>query len=115
MKTNYAAGHSAEKKAAEYLMRQGFRIRGINWKTRYCEIDIVAEKSKTIHFIEVKYRLSDSQGKGFDYITPRKLRQMRFAANMWTQQNSWAGDYCLGAIEISGGDFKVDTFVYDWI
>lgn len=105
--TNYQTGHDAEKEAAVYLVSEGFKIKELNWKTKYCEIDIVAEKDKTIHFIEVKYRAKAHQGDGFAYITPQKLRQMEFAAKMWLQQHEWDGDCMLTAIAASPDGFEV--------
>src|SRR5688500_13259101 len=81
--SNYSAGHRAEKTAAEYLTYKGFTVRELNWKTRYCEIDIVAEKNNALYLVEVKSRTNNKQGIGLDYITPKKLRQMQFAAEMW--------------------------------
>lgn len=98
--SNYLTGHSAEVRAAEYLKQKGFNIRELNWKTKYCEIDIVAEKAKAIYFIEVKYRRTQNQGYGLDYITPKKLNQMRFAAEIWVNSNKWIGEYQLAAISI---------------
>jgi len=102
--TNYQAGHDAEKAAAEYLEQQGFRVHELNWKTRYCEIDIVAEKDKIIYFVEVKSRASLSQGSGLDYITAKKLRQMSYAADMWVANHDWAGDYQLAVVAIDQGE-----------
>lgn len=106
--SNYSAGHNAEVTAADYLERLGFKILQLNWKTRYCEIDIVAVKSKAIYFIEVKYRNNDKQGHGLDYITVGKLRKMTFAAEMWVNTNQWDGEYQLAAIGIDGRDI---TFI----
>jgi uncharacterized protein (TIGR00252 family) len=108
-----ATGQQAEQAALEYLDQQGYKIIGQNWRTRWCEIDIVAEKDKRVHFVEVKYRASSSQGSGLDYITPRKLRQMRFAAEMWVQNHNWRGDYGLSALEVSGPTFQVTDFLPD--
>lgn len=107
--TNYAAGHAAEVRAAEYLKSDGFKIRELNWKTRYCEIDIVAEKDKAVYFVEVKYRRTQNQGSGLDYITPKKLNQMRFAAEMWVNSNRWNGEYQLAAVAIDGNEISVVT------
>lgn len=104
MISNYLAGHSAEVRAAEYLKKRGFKIRELNWKTKYCEIDIVSEKDKAIYFIEVKYRRNQNQGFGLDYITPKKLNQMRFAAEMWVSNHGWTGEYQLAAIGIDEKD-----------
>lgn len=108
--SNYTAGHDAEKQAAEYLSQHGFRIRELNWKTKYCEIDIVAEKDKSIYFVEVKYRQNNRQGYGLDYITPKKLGQMRFAAEMWVSANHWQKDCQLAVVSIDG---EAITFLED--
>lgn len=102
--SNYVAGHAAEVRAAEYLKQQDFKIRELNWKTKYCEIDIVAEQDKTIYFVEVKYRRSSGQGYGYEYVTPKKLQQMRFAAEMWVQNNHWNGPYQLAVVSIDGSE-----------
>jgi len=101
--TNYATGHKAEEYAAKYLQKQGYKIVALNWKTKYCEIDLVAKKDNVIYLVEVKYRQNDRQGRGLDYITPKKLKQMKFSAEMWVENNNWSGDYCLAALEIDSG------------
>lgn len=98
--TNYRVGHDAEKRAAEYLKQQDFKIHELNWKTKYCEIDIVAEKDKAIYFVEVKSRKTSSQGYGYEYVTSKKLQQMRFAAEMWVQSNKWPGEYQLAVVSV---------------
>ena len=109
--SNFSHGRASEEAAVEYLKLQKFEIVEQNYRTRYCEIDIVANKNKTVYFVEVKYRQSSVQGTGLDYITPKKLKQMRFAAEMWVQEHDWKGDYELSAIEVSGKDFKVVEFI----
>jgi Holliday junction resolvase-like predicted endonuclease len=104
MTTNHQAGHDAEQRAADYLASQGFEVVELNWKTRYCEIDIVAKKAKTIYLVEVKSRKNSYFGSGFDYITPKKLGQMRFAAEMWVQNHSWSGDYRLAALSVDASN-----------
>ncbi len=106
--SNHQSGHDAEKQAAEYLQKQGFKIHELNWKTKYCEIDIVAEKDKSVYFVEVKSRRSSSQGYGYEYVTPKKLQQMHFAAEMWVQHHNWGGKYQLSVISIDDGEI---TFI----
>ncbi len=106
--TNYSVGHAAEQRAAHYLKTEGYKIIELNWKTKYCEIDIIAEKDKTVYFVEVKYRRNDKQGYGLDYITSKKLRQMEFAAEMWVSNHNWQTDYCMAAMGI---DDQEVTFV----
>ena len=104
--TNYQTGHDAEKSAAEYLKVQGYKILELNWKTKYCEIDIVAQKDKRIYLVEVKSRKTLLQGSGMDYITYKKLNQMKFAAEMWVSDNRWDGDYQLAVVSIVAGQVE---------
>lgn len=113
--TSFTTGRQAEQAAAEYLVRQGYTVLEHNWRTRYCEIDIVAQKGKAVYFVEVKYRGSDGQGTGLDYITPKKLSQMRFAAELWLQSHDWNDDCCLAAIELTGPTYEVTDFIDDII
>jgi len=109
--TNYATGHSAEKVAADYLNDHGYKVLEINWKIPAAEIDIVARKTETVYFFEVKYRLRPAQGGGLDYITSQKLRHMRRAAELWCAHNHWEGTRSLAAIEVSGLDYDVTALV----
>jgi len=110
--TNYAHGHAAEKVAARHLQQQGYKVYALNWRHPRAEIDIVAQESSgPLLFIEVKYRETARQGGGLDYITPKKLQQMRFAAELWVAQHHYSGEYTLGAIEVSGTDYAVTDFL----
>ncbi len=81
--TTRTIGNNSENTAAEYLVRNGHVIVARNWRTKWCEIDIVSEKAGTLYFTEVKHRKNDKSGDGFDAITPTKLRQMAFAAELY--------------------------------
>lgn len=111
--TNYETGHTAEKVAAEYLQAHGYTIVEMNWRHKRAEIDIVAQKRPRFRkpgplvFFEVKHRKTDHQGRGLDYITPKKLEQMHFAAELYVSSSKYAGEYVLGAIELSGPDYVV--------
>lgn len=104
-------GRQAEMAAAAYLKGQGYSIIDQNWRNRWCEIDIIAQKARVLYLIEVKYRQSEQQGTGLDYITPRKLEQMYRAAIWYVTESGWSGDYSLAAIELTGHDFTVTAFI----
>ena len=99
-------GHQAEVAVAKKLKADGHEILNLNWRTPRCEIDIVSLKDGAVYFTEVKFRVGASQGSGFDYITPKKLRQLAFAAEMWVAENNWSGDYRLVGAEVSGLSFE---------
>ncbi|MGY4893443.1 MAG: YraN family protein [Candidatus Saccharimonadota bacterium] len=81
--TTKLIGDKAETLVVAYLERLGYRILERNWRTRYCEIDIVAAKNTLLYFVEVKYRSSSAQGGGFTAVTPAKVSQMGFAARLY--------------------------------
>lgn len=85
--TTKQTGDRAEEVAAEYLRELGHEIMERNWKTKFCEIDIVSRKDDTIYFTEVKYRRQTNQGGGIAAITPAKLRKMKFAAELFEVAN----------------------------
>lgn len=111
--TTFDVGRQAEAAAAAFLERKGCIIVDQNWRTRWCEIDVIAQRSDVIYFCEVKYRSTTKQGTGLDYITPKKLSQMRFAAEMWVHQRPWRGEYSLCAIEVTGPEFQITGVVKD--
>jgi uncharacterized protein (TIGR00252 family) len=101
-------GKEAEEEVAEYLSRLGYKIIDRNWNTKWCEIDIVAKKSDCIYFVEVKYRASDTAGSGLEYITTKKLQQMKRAAESWVLLNDWEGEYVLSAAEVTGPELNIE-------
>lgn len=110
MNTTYI-GQKAEIAAAGYLEMRGYEILERNFRRPRCEIDIIARKDSVIYFVEVKYRVNDDQGGGLEAITATKLRQMQFAAELWIQEEKWAGQYQLAAIELTGKDFTVMAYI----
>ncbi|HET8690265.1 MAG TPA: ribonuclease HII, partial [Candidatus Saccharimonadales bacterium] len=54
-----SGGQRAETAAADYLSLNKFKVLDRNWKTRWCEIDIVARSGDKVWLVEVKYRSSD--------------------------------------------------------
>ncbi|MDO8336050.1 MAG: ribonuclease HII [Candidatus Saccharibacteria bacterium] len=110
-KITSTAGRIAEDAAATHLEGLGFRIIDKNWRTKLCEVDVVAQKDSIVHLIEVKYRKIASHGDGLNAITPKKLKQMKFAARVWQHWHSHNGDIQLDAISMSGTPPVVDDFL----
>lgn len=104
-------GRSAESAVLAYLQKNGYKLIAQNWRTRWCEIDIVMEKKAVVYMIEVKYRKTNTWGDGFAAITPKKLEQMHFAADLWVQSDNWQGDYRLMAASVYGADYTIDKII----
>lgn len=104
-------GRQAETAAKLYLEMRGYNIVEQNYRRPRCEIDIVAKKDGVVYFVEVKYRRNDEQGSGLDYITESKLKQMKYAAEIWVEDYKWKGSYQLAAVEVSGKGFLITSFI----
>lgn len=69
---NILAGRKGEKRAVQYLKRQGYHIVELNYRSRFGEIDIIAKKNGTTHFVEVKARSSARFGRGYEAVNQAK-------------------------------------------
>lgn len=106
-----SAGQLAEEAAANHLSSLGYQILDRNWKTKWCEIDIIAEREGRIYFVEVKYRKNNKQGTGIEYVTRAKQRRMKFAAELWLSSHDNYDSAVLSAIGLSGQPIIVDEFI----
>lgn len=94
-------GRVAEQAVAEELVRQGFVVLERNWKTKWCEVDLIAEKAGVVWLIEVKYRQTVKFGDGLEYIGSQKLRHLQLAASLWANMRRYDGELTLGAVAVT--------------
>lgn len=78
--TKKETGSSGEKLAADFLKQHGYKILDLNFRTRFGEIDIVAQDSDTLVFVEVKTRSSQAFGLPEEAVGYRKLQHLLKAA-----------------------------------
>ena len=110
-KTTKRIGDDAEDIAAYFLETKGHTILERNWKTKFCEIDIISLYNNTIYFTEVKYRNNHQQGGGLAAITKAKLQQMTFAAQAYADIHNIKSDVRLAVISLSGKFPTVDDYL----
>lgn len=79
-----AKGRLAETAAAMLLRLKGYRILAQRYVAPGGEIDIIARKSGTLVFVEVKLRQSLEDARLA--VTPRNQSRLRSAANSWIAQ-----------------------------
>ena len=74
-------GNKGEDKAAKYLKKQGYKIIERNYNLPCGEVDIIAQKNKTLVFVEVKYRTNaDAFGGPIGAVTKAKQKRVINAA-----------------------------------
>jgi len=76
-------GPEGEQIAADYLVRQGYRIIERNYRFHRNEIDIIALQKETLCFIEVKTRFSSAKGHPAEAVTLQKQREIIKAARAY--------------------------------
>lgn len=110
--TTKSIGDKAEGVVADFLKTKGHVIIERNWRTKFCEIDIVSQKDNTVYFTEVKYRKNAQQGGGFAAITKTKLRQMKFAAEFFALKHDLKDtNLRLSVADVAGSNFLIGEWL----
>lgn len=95
-------GEWGEAQAAAFLVQKGFRILERNFRTRFGELDIIAEKDGFLVFVEVKTRKNDHFAKAREAVTKTKQQKLRITAELWLQQHPTALQPRFDVIEVYG-------------
>lgn len=80
MLTTSRAGKIGEDFAVSLLKKQGYKILARNFRSKFGEIDIVAEDRDTLVFVEVKTRWNKNFGDPAEAVVPWKLKHLERAA-----------------------------------
>lgn len=97
-------GAWGEQQAAEYLRRKGYKILAVNFKCRFGELDIIAQKGRTVAFVEVKTRKSGDFALAMEYVDQMKQEKLRKTAALWISQQEWEGRVRFDVIEVYAGE-----------
>lgn len=90
--------------ARHYLEEQGYKIIEQNYKTKYAEIDLIAEKSggffgnKSLVFVEVRTKVGEQFGSPEDTINKAKLWKVLQNAKSYSAFKRWQGQERIDAI-----------------
>ena len=80
-------GAWGEKAARLYLEKRGWHTAATNFRTRFGEIDIIAENAQYVIFAEVKTRKNARYGLACEAVTPAKQAKIIAAAQAWLQEH----------------------------
>ena len=101
-KTSREVGVLGENVATTYLIRHGFSIRDRNFSRKTGELDIVAEKGNTLHFVEVKTNMVDEfpdekyQGDTYDpslNLHEAKIRKVARTGEWYVLERGWEDEW----------------------
>ena len=97
-------GRWGEEQAAAYLQKKKYKIIGLGYRTRFGEIDILAEKGNFLVFAEVKLRKNDRYGSGREFVDKNKQRRLILTAQLWLSENETQKQPRFDVIEIYAPD-----------
>jgi len=81
--TSVTIGQNAEKRACDYLKRQGLQLIEQNYRCKQGEIDLVMRQNHTIVFVEVRYRKNALHGSGAETVTFSKQKKLLSSATQY--------------------------------
>lgn len=92
MSRTKTAGDRGEQLAAQYLSERGYEIVAAQYRCRFGEIDLIAQKDGVLCFVEVKLRSSVRHGLPREFVTPAKQKRLRMTAAQYLAE--WGGECC---------------------
>lgn len=97
-------GPWGEALAAAFLRKRGYHIVATNYRSRYGEIDIIAENAEYLVFAEVKLRRTAHFGAAREFVDLRKQERLRATASMFLEEHETALQPRFDVIEIYAPD-----------
>jgi len=109
-----STGYRGEQIATDFLLEKGYIIVQRNYTSRWGELDIIAVRNGTYHFVEVKTRLNDTHGRPFEAVHSLKLRHLiRTIKHFIFEKNISNKKFQLDVIAILINNNKVDLKYYE--
>lgn len=117
---NYV-GKIGEGLAREYLEKHGYKIIEQNYRTKYAEIDLVAQKTEgflglgksKLVFVEVRTKVGENFGSPEDTINKAKLWKVLQNAKTYSAFKNWQGSARIDAVCIVlNQDFSVNRLTH---
>lgn len=105
-------GQRGEQLVAYYLQERGYTIHALNYKKRFGEVDIIAQKHTTIAFIEVKTRTKASHCTS-ELVNSSKQRKIILVAKEYiSRQRTTACSYRFDVALIDESDQTTPKITY---
>ena len=99
-----AEGMQGEALVARYLRERGYQLAAHGYRSRYGEIDIIAENAEYLVFAEVKLRRTAHFGAAREFVDLRKQERLRATASMFLEEHETALQPRFDVIEIYAPD-----------
>jgi putative endonuclease len=98
-------GELGENIACKFLMKHGYKILDRNYRKKWGEIDIIAQKNNILHFIEVKTVSRETEHMPEENVHPWKRKRLARAIQTYLLEKNTSG---LPANEEGETEWQVD-------
>lgn len=98
MSRHNEVGILGERLARKFLEEKGYKVLEQNYRTRFAEIDLVAQEKNTLIFIEVRTKIGEDFGTPEDTINKAKLKKVLWNAKNYIGFKNWPGPCRIDAI-----------------
>lgn len=83
-------GDVGEEWAADFLNKQGYKVLQRNVSCRYGEIDLIAQKSKSLFFVEIRRKTTTAYGSALESLDRSKIKRFqRTAEYLYLKNKTW--------------------------
>lgn len=111
MNDKKSKGDFGEDTACKYIKKNGYKILGKNFRTKFGEIDLIGIDNDTICFIEVKARSSSDYGSPEQFVTKRKQERLWKTASIYINKNTLEfGNYRFDVISVDLENEEIEIF-----
>ncbi len=93
-------GNIGESAACKFLKKNGYKVIERNYRKRYGEIDIIAQKGEMYVFIEVKTRADTDYGLAAEAVTKTKQQRIIRTAKLYIMENELDAAFSFDVIEV---------------
>lgn len=101
-------GKGGEDIACQFLTRRGYKVIDRNYRRKWGEIDIIAEKGGTVRFIEVKAvsreKMPDFSREMYnrpeELVHPTKLRKVARTASLYMEEKNDKREYQIDVVGV---------------
>lgn len=103
MKSKREIGFEYEEIAKEFLISKKLKFVEKNFYCKYGEIDLIMyeKDTKTLIFVEVKYRKNSNYGNPLEVINNKKIENILITSKTYINKNQWKYNIRFDVVGIS--------------
>ena len=95
---NLKIGKLGEEIAKRFLEEKGYKVIEQNYRTRYCEIDLIVLDKRMLVFVEVRTKTGEIFGSPEDTLNKKKIKKIIRGALWYVCRREYSQAYRIDAV-----------------